>query len=292
MTGSTTVLDGEDSLGSPTDHVEAVVRRSETSFFWAMRRLAKGKRQAMFALYAFCREVDDIVDNPGEKVAKRLALLEWRDEIERLFAGCPRTLTCQALLPAVSRYSLQKDDFRAVIDGMEMDARDYVRIADMDELKLYCDRVAGAVGRISTDIFGLPRPFSEVLANSEGLALQLTNIQRDLVEDSKLGRLYLPADVLAAHEITDTGDLARVLDHPRLPRVCEELTGIAIRNFEEAINIAHQCDADCVRPAMMMLQVYRRVLERLQHRGWKDLATPVSLSKPLKLWIAVRYGVL
>ena len=292
MIGTTTVLDSDNSPGSPVAHVEAVVRRSETSFFWAMRRLAKGKRQAMFALYAFCREVDDIVDNPGEEAAKRMALRQWRGEIERLFAGCPRTLTGQALLPAVNRFNLRKDDFRAVINGMEMDAGNYVRIADMDELKLYCDRVAGAVGRISTDIFGLPRRFGEILAISEGLALQLTNILRDLVEDSELNRLYLPANVLAAHEITETSDLARVLGHPRLPQACEELASVAVLNFEEAIKIAHQCDGDCVRPAMMMLQVYRRILKRLQHRGWKDLATPVSLSKPIKLWVAFRYGVL
>ena len=198
----------------------------------------------------------------------------------------------QALLPAVNGFNLQKNDFRVVIDGMEMDAGNRVRIANMDELKLYCDRVAGAVGRISTVIFGLPRRVGENLANSEGLALQLTNILRDLVEDSELDRLYLPADVLAAHGITETSDLALVLAHPRLPQVCEVLADVAVLNFKDAITIAHQCDADCVRPAMMMLQVYRRILKCLQHRGWKDLATPVSLSKPIKLWIAFRYGVL
>ena len=292
MNGTTKVLDGHNLPASPAAHVEAVVRRSGTSFFWAMRRLAKRKRKAMFALYAFCREVDDIVDNPGEEAAKRVALGQWRVEIERLFAGSPRTLTGQALLPAVNGFNLQKEDFRVVIDGMEMDAGNRVRIANMDELKLYCGRVAGAVGRISTDIFGLPRRVGENLAISEGLALQLTNILRDLVEDSELDRLYLPADVLAAHGITETSDLALVLAHPRLPQVCEVLADVAVLNFKDAITIAYQCDTDCVRPAMMMLQVYRRILKRLQHRGWNDLATPVSLSKPIKLWIAFRYGVL
>ena len=282
----------EDTLSNPAAHAEAVVRKSKTSFYWAMRRLAEYERQAMYAVYAFCREVDDIVDEPGEETAKRLALGQWRGEIERLYGGYPRSLTGQALLPVVDRFGLRKADFRAVIDGMEMDAGDSVRFADMDELKLYCDRVAGAVGRLSIDIFGLPREVGEMLAITEGRALQLTNILRDLVEDSARDRLYLPADLLVAHDITETNDITQALGHPRLPQVCEVLAGVAVLNFEEAINIAKNCNMDQVRPAMMILQVYRRIIKRLQRRGWKNPAVPVPLPKLTKLWIAFRYGVL
>jgi squalene synthase HpnD len=285
-----------DDTVDPAAHAEAVVRRAGTSFYWAMRRMPERERQAMFAVYAFCREVDDIADEMsqglGEESAKRLALGNWRGEIERLYGGHPRNLTAQALLPAVEAFDLAKEDFIAVIAGMEMDAGARVRIADMDELTLYCDRVACAVGRLSTRIFGLPPEIGQRLAFAEGMALQLTNILRDVVEDSERDRLYLPGDVLAAHDITDTDDLAHVLSHPRLHQVCEVLAGVAEHQFADALALAAACDPARVRPAMMMLQVYRRILQRLQWRGWQNLSQPVSLSKLTKLWVAFRYGVL
>ncbi|MEK9752772.1 MAG: presqualene diphosphate synthase HpnD [Rhodospirillaceae bacterium] len=281
-----------DDPADPAAHAEAVVRRAGTSFYWAMRRMPERHRRAMFAVYAFCREVDDIADEPGEENAKRLALGNWRGEIERLYGGHPRGLTAQALLPAVEQFELAKEDFLAVIAGMEMDAGTRTRIADMDELTLYCDRVACAVGRLSTRVFGLDAETGRRLAFAEGMALQLTNILRDVVEDAQRGRLYLPADVLAAHDIIETDDLKQVLAHPRLHQVCEVLAGVAEHQFADALALAATCDPARVRPAMMMLQVYRRILERLQWRGWHDLGRPVSLSKLTKLWVAFRYGVL
>ncbi len=278
--------------GDPAAHAEAVVRRSGTSFYWAMRRLAERERQAMFAVYAFCREVDDIADDAGDENTKRLQLGQWRGEIERLYGGHPQTLTARALLPAVEAFDLRKDDFQAVINGMEMDAGASVRITDMDELTLYCDRVACAVGRLSTRVFGLPAELGDRLAFSEGLALQLTNILRDVAEDAERDRLYLPADVLAAHDISETENLASVLAHSRLADVCEVLAGVAEIHFNDAIALAEQCDRDRARPAMMMLQVYHRILARLQRRGWHDIETPVSLGKLSKLWVAFRYGIL
>jgi presqualene diphosphate synthase len=278
--------------GDPIAHAEAVVRRSGTSFFWAMRRLPERERQAMFAVYAFCREVDDIADDPGDEDAKKLALGWWRGEIERLYGGHPRNLTSQALLPAIEAFELNKGDFLAVIDGMDMDAGNRVRVAHMDELTLYCDRVACAVGRLSTRVFGLPTELADRLAFAEGLALQLTNILRDVAEDAGRDRLYLPADVLAAHDITDTENLTDVLAHPRLADVCEVLAGVAEIHFKDALSLADQCERERVRPAMMMLQVYHRILSRLQQRGWHNIETPVSLGKLTKLWVALRYGVL
>jgi len=276
----------------PAAHAETVVRRAGTSFYWAMRRLAPPRRRAMFAIYAFCREVDDIADDDGDEAGKRLRLGQWRGEIERLYGGHPRGLTARALVPAVEAFDLRKDDFQAVIAGMEMDAGNRVRIADMDELTLYCDRVACAVGRLSTPVFGLPADVGAKLAFAEGLALQLTNILRDVVEDAGRDRLYLPADVLAAHDITVTEDIEQVLSHPRLADVCDVLAGIAEIHFKTAIELAAGCDRDRVRPAMMMLQVYHRILKRLCRRGFADLHTPVALGKGAKLWVAFRYGVL
>ena len=292
MNISKSVSEEDIQRSDPTVYAEAVVRDSGTSFFWALRRLPKRQRQAMFAIYAFCRKVDDIVDDPGEEATKRLALGQWRAELERLYDGDPRSLTGHALLPAVEAFNLRKDDFQTVIDGMEMDVGARVRIADMDELMLYCNRVACAVGRLSTDVFGIPREIGERLAFAEGLALQLTNILRDVVEDAERDRLYLPADVLTAHEITETDDLRAVIAHPRLHQVCEVLAEVAELYFKEAIDLAGQCNAASVRPAKMMLHVYHRILLRLKRRGWEDLAAPVSLSKITKFWLAFRYGVL
>ena len=154
-----------------TKHVEALVKRSGTSFFWAMRRLPKEKRAAMYSVYAFCREVDDIVDDPGEESDKVFRLGMWRGEIERLYGDRPRFPVAMALVEPVHRFGLRKVDFRSVVDGMEMDAKDTVRIADMDELGHYCDRVAGAVGRLSFRIFGVDEERGNRIAFALGQAL-------------------------------------------------------------------------------------------------------------------------
>jgi len=270
-------------------HVETVVRRAGTSFYWAMRRLPEAKQQAMFGIYAFCREVDDIADGRASAAEKMEALGRWRGEIERLYGEQPRDPVTRALKPAVGAYGLHKEDFRAVIDGMEMDARESLRIADMDELNLYCDRVACAVGRLSVRVFGIGDDIGVDMAAALGQALQLTNILRDITEDAERNRLYIPADLLSAHDIA-TGDIAAVFRHPRFPQVCDILAAVARRRFEQAEAAILQCDIDKVRPAVMMMEVYRRILDKLAHRGWLKLDLPVAISRPGKLWLALRYG--
>jgi len=269
--------------------VDAVVRGAGTSFYWAMRRLPEAKRRAMFGIYAFCREVDDIADGTAAAPEKMTALGRWRGEIERLFGDHPRDPVTRALRPAVDAFGLRKEDFRAIIDGMEMDARDTLRIADMDELNLYCDRVACAVGRLSVRVFGIADDIGTELASSLGQALQITNILRDITEDADRDRLYIPADLLAAHGIP-AGDLSVVLNHPRFPQVCDTLAAVARRRFDQANATILHCDADKIRPAVMMMEIYRRILEKLAHRGWLNLHLPVAISGPGKLWIALRYG--
>ena len=283
---------GADGGTTPEAHVEAIVRDSGTSFFWAMRRLPEAKRTAMYAVYAFCREVDDIADEPGAEDEKRLKLGQWRAEIQRLYAESPRTPGGRALLGPVERYGLRQEDFGAVIAGMEMDAGARVRITDMDELTLYCDRVASAVGRLSVRVFGLPADLGDKLAFAQGQALQLTNILRDVAEDAARDRLYLPADLLDAHGIGDTDDLNAVLRHPGLPRVHELLTDIAGRRFTEARALAGQCDREAVRPAVMMLEVYGRILGKVRRDGGRNLNARVRLSVLTKLWILFRYGLI
>ncbi len=280
--------------------VEGIVRRAGTSFYWAMRRLPANKRRAMYGIYAFCREVDDIADGDDAVEDKLAGLGQWRGEIERLYGDqpqslVPRTPVTLALSRAVGKFGLKKEDFRAVIDGMEMDVAPEVRITDMDELTLYCDRVACAVGRLSVQVFGLGEEMGKKLAFAQGLALQLTNILRDIADDARQGRLYIPRDLLESYDIaagdTEAGDLASVLRHPAFPKACETLAGVAEQNFEKVDAVIAECDHDKIRPAIVMMETYRRIFAKLKRRGWQHLDLPVGLSKPGKLWIALRYGV-
>jgi presqualene diphosphate synthase len=272
--------------------VDSLVHRSGTSFYWAIRMLPEDKRRAMSAVYAFCREVDDIADEPGDRDVKSARLEAWRRELSRLFAGSATTPTSRALLPAVRQYGLRREDFEAVIAGMEMDAVARLRIADRAELDLYCERVACAVGRLSTRIFGADAAIGDELAAALGRALQLTNILRDLQEDARRDRLYLPADLLAAEGLHDSDDLNEVLSHPATATVCERLARVASTRFDEAAAIIARCEPHQMRPARIMMEVYRRTLRRLMLRGWQRWSEPVSVSRLEKLWVALRYGVI
>ena len=271
-------------------YVESVVKRSGSSFSSAMRRLPTDKRNAMFAVYAFCRQIDDIADDPGEESDKLAQLEQWRIEIEGLYAGHPGHFIGLALAVPIARFGLNKQDFLAVVDGMEMDAGRSLRITDRDHLGLYCDRVACAVGRLSNRIFGIDDETGARVARALGEALQLTNILRDIGEDALRDRLYLPQDLLRAHGITEP-DIGAVLAHPNLPGVCVEMVGIAQIRFDEATALLAKCDQRRMRPAIMMMEVYRRIFVGLSRRGWRDLDRPVSLSWAEKLWILLRYGV-
>src|SRR5512132_105912 len=276
----------------PLTYVEQLVRESGSSFYWAMRFLPVEKRRAMFAVYAFCRQVDDIADEPGQIAAKQRALGGWRREIERLYAGVAERPVAAALLRPVERFDLRKQDFLAVINGMEMDAARSIRIADMEELHRYCDRVACAVGRLSVRVFGVPQPTGDALASALGQALQLTNILRDLKEDARRDRLYLPAALLRSRGVAVGSDAESVLRHSAIIGACEQLSGLAARRFEEAASLSAVCDRRQIRPAVIMMEVYRRTLERLNGRGWGRWAEPVSVSSAEKLWVALRYGMI
>ncbi len=280
-----------DADGEARRHVHDVVRRSGTSFFWGMRVLSRERREAMFAVYAFCREVDDIADEPGELTARRQELDEWRTEIDRIYAGRPMQPTARALLPAVSRYQLPREEFLAVIDGMEMDLTNSMRAPTFEELRLYCRRVAGAVGMLSVRVFGATEPQSRDLAVSLGEALQLTNILRDLDEDAARGRLYLPRELLEGHGIPAASP-PEVLRHPALPMVCRDLAALARERFAESEALIAQCDRRRLRPSIVMMEIYRRILDRLEHRGWKDIDRDVTIGTGAKLALFMRHGFL
>lgn len=283
----------DDSLpsASPDAYVEAMVKRAGTSFFWAMRRLPVHRRKGVFAVYAFCRDVDDIADGDLPLDRKRTLLDAWRQEIESLYGGSCHHPISQTLAEPARAFDLKKADFLAVIDGMEMDAFPRVRIADLDELTLYCDRVACAVGRLCVRIFGLGEAEGILLSADLGQALQLTNILRDIVEDAARDRVYLPADMLVLAGAGGVG-LEDIITAPGLPALCDTLAAKAEQHFAAAAAVTAKADPAAVRPAVMMMQVYHRILIKLQRRGWHSLEQAVGPSKLEKLMIAIRYGVL
>jgi presqualene diphosphate synthase len=272
-------------------HVRAVVAASGSSFYWGMRLLPRLKRDAMYAVYAFCREVDDVADGDGSSAAKLVELGAWRAEVEALFAGRPSRPTTLALLEPVARFGLPKAEFDAMIDGMEMDAGERMRAPSLGELERYCRCVAGAVGLLSMRVFGTYGGRLDEGALALGEALQLTNILRDLVEDAARGRLYLPCELLRDQGIT-TDDPGRVLADPALALVCDALAERAEQRFLHARHLLAGGDRRKLRPALVMMQVYRRTLERMIARGWQRLDEPVRLAKPERLWLALRYGLL
>lgn len=274
----------------PDAYVEALVRRAGTSFFWGMRRLAPARRKGVYAVYAFCREVDDVADGDLPVAGKSVLLDLWRAEVERLYDGAPAHPITRALQSAVPTYGLHKADFIAVIDGMEMDAAPRVRIRDRAELALYCDRVACAVGRLCNPVFGIPADPGNELAASLGEAMQLTNILRDIVEDAGRDRVYLPADMLEDAGAGGDG-IEDILTAPELGAVCETLASEADAQFARAAAIIGGLPAQAARPPHMMMQVYRRILDNLMRRGWEDLDAEVGPGKLAKLMIAARYGL-
>ena len=271
------------------EHIHGVVKASGSSFYLGMRILPPNRRNGMFAIYAFCREVDDIADSSKPEGERLSQLAQWREEIDRLFTGQPEYLTARALLGPVREFDLQKQDFLTVIDGMEMDACEQIRGPSMKNFELYCSRVAGAVGLLSTHVFGDFSPRAKDHALALGHALQTTNILRDIHEDAARGRLYLPKEILLAHGITDT-DPHMVMRHPAIKDVCADLAKIAQCHFDEAAAAMTDCNKNALRPARIMGAIYRGILARLIKRGWEKLDEPVCVPKLEKLWITLRYG--
>jgi phytoene synthase len=255
-----------------------------------MRILPRAGREAMYAVYAFCRSVDDVADSDTPRENRIRELERWRADVDALFTeDCPKRLL--SLAAPVRTFGLPRQEFHAIIDGMMMDAVGDLRAPEWAMLDLYCDRVASAVGRLSVRIFGLDREHGEALAHHLGRALQLTNILRDLDEDADLGRLYLPCEVLSATGMTEfTPD--RVLDHPRLDEACREVAARAIVHFHAAEQIMLNCPRAQVRAPRLMAAAYRTILSELLSRGWNPPRGPVHVGR-LRLAAAVlRFGVI
>jgi len=273
------------------DHVTRVAQASKSSFYWAMRLMPARRRTAMFAIYAYCRELDDIADGAAPPEARRAALDAWREEVARIASGNPLTPTGWALMAVRRDFGIADDDLRSVIDGVATDAAGPVVRPSLAALELYCDRVASAVGRLSVAVFGVAGPEGTQLADSLGRALQLTNILRDVDEDAAEGRLYLPDEVLTAAGIAG-GTPATVLRHPALPDACGAVAAMAHGHFADARGALARCDRRAVRPAAVMLESYHRLLLRMERRGWDRRSPRMRLSRVEKLAIGLTHGLL
>ncbi|NYZ16712.1 presqualene diphosphate synthase HpnD [Azospirillum sp. RWY-5-1] len=291
-----TAAAGEAPGIDPVAHVTEVVRRSGSSFTLGMRILPRERREAMFAIYAFCREVDDVADEPNPDAVKLALLADWRREIDALYEGRPGRPTTRALAGPVRRFGLPKDEFVAVIDGMEMDVVSPLHAPDMETLRLYCRRVAGAVGLLSLHAFGAEEPEARGFAVALGEALQLTNILRDVEEDAGRDRLYLPGDLLRRHGIDPSAGgatgVAAVLAHPGLDAACRDLAAVARARFAEADRALASCARAPLRPALLMMGIYEDVLNRLERRGWHGNDGALRVGKASKLWAALAGGLL
>jgi phytoene synthase len=263
---------------------------SGSSFYAAMRILPRAQREAMFQIYSFCRHVDDIADSDGPRPERLAALQQWRDDIEALYQGRPPA-RLQDYAASVSRFGLRREDFLAIVDGMEMDVPQDIRAPDLATLDLYCDRVASAVGRLSVRVFGLPEADGVLLAHHLGRALQLTNILRDIDEDATLGRLYLPREGLLHAGITGD-DPQKVAADRALPRVCAPLADRARQHFEKADEVMDRNSRRLVRAPRIMSRYYRAILELLVERGFAAPRTPVRVSKFARFGIILRYAII
>ncbi len=277
-------------MNTPTETSEVQGVAASSSFYSAMRILPREQRDAMFQIYSFCRQVDDIADSHEARDLRLSQMQQWREDIEALYAGSPPPRVRDYVEP-IKRFGMLKEDYLAVIDGMEMDIPADIRAPDEATFDLYCDRVASAVGRLSVKVFGMPDEDGVLLAHHLGRALQITNILRDIDEDATLGRLYLPRELLYHAGITSS-DPQVVIKEKALPKVAAPLVRRAQEHFKESDKIMARNKRRAVRAPRIMSKYYHAILELLVKRGFALPRDPVRLGKASKIAILLRYAII
>lgn len=269
-------------------YVTDLVKKSGTSFYHGMKILPPARRDAMYAIYAFCRVVDDIADEETtDPTSKKQQLDTWREYIFSLYkTGYAENHISRALLSVIQTYQVRQEDFIAVIDGMEMDAGLPIIAPSLAELDLYCDRVASAVGRLSVRVFGDSSSAADEVAYALGRGLQLTNILRDVAEDAKNGRIYLPSEFLTEAGVPK--EPTKILNASGLPFVCQKVAKMAENYFDRANKAMAKCNPAAMKPARLMEESYRPLLHILLKRHFDYSQGRVSLPKWRKLKLAAR----
>jgi phytoene synthase len=271
---------------TPAEYCQEKAAKSGSSFYYSFLFLPRERRAAITALYAFCREVDDIADECSDATLARTKLEWWRVELARTFAGNPSHPVSQALLPAIRQYDLAREQFEEIIDGMEMDLQ-HVRYADFKALQLYCYRVAAVVGQLAATIFGYSERNTLKYAHDLGLAFQLTNIIRDVGEDARRNRIYLPQDELAQFGVTES-DILNGHSSAAFRALMAHQVARAQTFYQQALSELPAADRRAQRPGLVMAAIYQTTLNEIEGDDYRVLDQRISLTPVRKLWIAWR----
>ena len=270
---------------TPKQYCQEKAAKSGSSFYYSFMFLPKQKREAITALYAFCREVDDVVDECTELKVAQVKLAWWKDEIRNLYQNKPIHPVTKALEPVIKQYQLSEEHFLEIIDGMEMDLN-FNRYEDFKQLQLYCYRVASVVGILSAQIFGFKNRKTLKFAHDLGMAFQLTNIIRDVGEDARRNRIYIPLDELAKFNITEE-DILRSRESEAVKILLENQIEQAETYYDKALNELPYEDKKSQRVGLIMTAIYRTLLREIKAGGAeKVLNARISLGTLRKLWIA------
>jgi phytoene synthase len=271
---------------SPDEYCQQKTAQSGSSFYYSFLFLPPERRRAITALYAFCREVDDTVDETIDGSVARIKLAWWRNEVAAMYdpAGVPTHPVMLALRPHLAVYDLQQAHLQAIVDGMEMDL-DQSRYLDYPGLRKYCWHVAGAVGILSASIFGSTNPKTLEYAEKLGLAFQLTNIIRDVGEDARKGRIYIPVNELQQFGVT-AADLLNARHSDKFAALMKFQADRAQATYDEAIAALPPEDRRAQRPGLMMAAIYRTLLDEIERDGFHVLNQRISLTPLRKLWLA------
>jgi len=270
---------------TPKQYCQEKAAKSGSSFYYSFMFLPKQKREAITALYAFCREVDDVVDECTELKVAQVKLAWWKDEIRNLYQNKPIHPVTKALEPVIKQYQLSEEHFLEIIDGMEMDLN-FNRYEDFKQLQLYCYRVASVVGILSAQIFGFKNRKTLKFAHDLGMAFQLTNIIRDVGEDARRNRIYIPLDELARFNITEE-DILRSRESEAVKKLLENQIERAETYYDKALHELPAEDKKSQRVGLIMTAIYRTLLREIKADGAeKVLNARISLGTLRKLWIA------
>ncbi len=269
---------------SPDEYCQQKAAASGSSFYYSFLFLPNEKRRAITALYAFCREVDDVVDDCSDEQVARTKLAWWRKEIQAMQQNTPTHPVTTALLPHMQNYQLEHAHLIAIIDGMEMDLNQN-RYLDFIGLQKYCWHAAGVVGILSASIFGIKNQQTKQFAEKLGLAFQLTNIIRDVGEDARKGRIYLPVNELQQFSVP-ASDILNARHTPAFEALMQFQYERAQKIYEEAFALLPKEDRRAQRTGLIMAAIYRALLEEIKADQFQVLKQRISLTPIRKLWLA------
>ncbi len=269
---------------TPQDYVQHKTAHAGSSFYYAFLFLSAPKRAAITAFYAFCREVDDVVDEATDKGVAATQLAQWQTEVVQAFSGAPTHPVMQALMPWVKNFAIEQRHLLSIIEGCQMDLNQ-ARYADYPDLQRYCHLVAGVVGEVAAKIFGQTQPQTTAYAHKLGQALQLTNIIRDVGEDALRGRIYLPIHELQQFNVTAQDIFQRRYSENFTHLMCfqaQRVKGL----FDEALALLPSADWRAQKPGLMMASIYRALLQEIERDQFSVLHQRIHLTPLRKLWLA------